>query len=210
MVGRGDHKHTPGNGRVRWSEDRRRTHFPRLTSKIVQFVLRPSSFVLRPSSFVPRTQNQCPPMHDTSSITPPDDGIPEGRGTKDELDEGRTGTILHRRHDPADEYPQLLLGLVRGRDDLREADRFQRVGEADVGDEPTRPRIRIQAAWTPTSHLRDSRGQLPTTSAPIARRKRYSARVSRFGPETATKTPWWQTIRSSRAIRRPSARSSRS
>ena len=30
---------------------------------------------------------------------------------------------------------------------------------------------------------------MPTTSAPMPLRKRYSARVSRLGPETATKTP---------------------
>ena len=44
---------------------------------------------------------------------------------------------------------------------------------------------------------------MPTTSAPIRRRKRYSARVSRFGPVTATVTPRWATKFSWRAISRP-------
>ena len=41
---------------------------------------------------------------------------------------------------------------------------------------------------------------MPTTSAPICRRKRYSARVSRFGPAMATRTPLWQAKFSRRAV----------
>ena len=50
---------------------------------------------------------------------------------------------------------------------------------------------------------------MPTTSAPIARRKRYSARVSRFGPATATYTPSRRAIPCSggdRARERPQRR----
>ena len=44
-------------------------------------------------------------------------------------------------------------------------------------------------AWTPT--ITSGTVDMPTTSAPMPRRKRYSARVSRFGPGTATNTPLW-------------------
>src|SRR5262249_26994013 len=49
-----------------------------------------------------------------------------------------------------------------------------------------KPRFR-KPAWTPT--ITSGTVDIPTTSAPICRRKRYSARVSRFGPGTATNTP---------------------
>ena len=61
-------------------------------------------------------------------------------------------------------------------------------------------------ACTPT--ITSGTVDMPTTSAPMPRRKRYSARVSRFGPGTATKTPLWHTIFSSRAIRWASSSSS--
>ena len=48
---------------------------------------------------------------------------------------------------------------------------------------------------------------IPTTSAPNPRSMRYSARVSRLGPATATYTPSRSTMRSSSATRRASARS---
>ena len=41
--------------------------------------------------------------------------------------------------------------------------------------------------WTAT--ITSGTVDMPTTSAPITRRKRYSARVSKFGPGTATNTP---------------------
>ncbi len=49
---------------------------------------------------------------------------------------------------------------------------------------------------------------IPTRSAPAQRRNRYSARVSRFGPATPTKTPSRSGILSSRAVSRASAMSS--
>src|SRR6185437_5469069 len=48
---------------------------------------------------------------------------------------------------------------------------------------------------------------IPTTSAPMARSMRYSARVSRFGPVTATYTPSRSVIPVSAAMRRASERS---
>src|SRR5207248_839635 len=51
-----------------------------------------------------------------------------------------------------------------------------------------RPSAR-RPAWAATST--SGTVDMPTASAPIIRRKRYSARVSRFGPVTATKTPLW-------------------
>src|SRR5262249_21714715 len=53
--------------------------------------------------------------------------------------------------------------------------------------------------WTPT--ITSGTVDMPTTSAPRPRRKRYSARVSRFGPVTATKTPRCATMFSSNAAR---------
>jgi hypothetical protein len=41
---------------------------------------------------------------------------------------------------------------------------------------------------------------MPTASAPIIRRNRYSARVSKFGPNTATNTPLCAAKFSRRAI----------
>ena len=46
-----------------------------------------------------------------------------------------------------------------------------------------RPSTRMPA-WTAT--ITSGTVDMPTTSAPMVRRKRYSARVSRFGPVTAT------------------------
>ena len=45
------------------------------------------------------------------------------------------------------------------------------------------PSTRIPAC---TATITSGTVDMPTTSAPMCRRKRYSARVSRFGPVTAT------------------------
>src|SRR5437588_2937724 len=70
-----------------------------------------------------------------------------------------------------------------------------------------RPRLR-SPQWTPT--MTSGTVDMPKDSAPIPRKKRYSARVSRFGPGTATKTPLWQAIFSSWAIFWVKAMSARS
>src|SRR5439155_3592387 len=62
-------------------------------------------------------------------------------------------------------------------------------------------------AWTAT--IVSGTSDMPTRSAPTQRKNRYSARVSRFGPATPTKTPSRTGIFSSRAVASASAISSR-
>ena len=56
----------------------------------------------------------------------------------------------------------------------------------------------LMPAWTAT--ITSGTVDMPTTSAPMVRRKRYSARVSRFGPVTPAYTPRWAAKFSRRAI----------
>ena len=81
------------------------------------------------------------------------------------------------------------------RDDALERRRLERVGKTHVGDDREAEHAHAGV------HRHDApraRCDMPTTSAPIARSMRYSARVSRFGPATATYTPSRSVIRSSR------------